>query len=72
MNTITREQLKAEIDNIDSEFIEKVYDFLKSLEQSKHSEKTKLQDALRKTQGIWQNGDGLNYQQKLRAEWDER
>lgn len=30
----------------------------------------KARDLLEKTYGIWQHGDGLHYQQKLRAEWD--
>ena len=29
-----------------------------------------LQTALAWTSGIWRNGDGLNYQQRLRDEWD--
>jgi hypothetical protein len=33
---------------------------------------TDLQAALRRTAGIWRHGDGLDYQQHLRDEWDER
>jgi hypothetical protein len=32
---------------------------------------TKAQELLEKTHGIWQLEDGLEYQQKLRAEWDK-
>ena len=28
-----------------------------------------VKEILRKTAGIWQNGDGLAWQRKLRAEW---
>ena len=28
-------------------------------------------DLLNHTQGIWRNGDGLQYQQKLRGEWSD-
>lgn len=31
-----------------------------------------LQTALRRTAGLWQQGDGLVYQQQLRDEWNER
>jgi hypothetical protein len=31
-----------------------------------------LQSALRHTAGIWQHGDGLTYQRRLRDEWNER
>ena len=33
---------------------------------------TNLQAALERTAGIWSHGDGLNHQQQLRAEWDDR
>jgi len=26
---------------------------------------------VRETQGIWEEGDGLRYQEKIRAEWGE-
>ena len=31
-----------------------------------------LQSALQRTAGIWRQGDGLTYQQRLRDEWNER
>ena len=31
-----------------------------------------LQSALQRTAGIWQHGDGLTYQRRLRGEWNER
>ncbi|TAM61187.1 MAG: ribbon-helix-helix protein, CopG family [Rhodanobacter sp.] len=33
---------------------------------------TDLQAALRRTAGIWQHGDGLHYQHRLRDEWNDR
>jgi hypothetical protein len=72
MTTISREQLKAEIDNVDQEIIDKMYQFLKSLEQEKTPTEKNIQAILKRTQGIWQQGDGLRYQEKCRAEWDER
>lgn len=32
----------------------------------------KLQYLLRETAGIWHHGDGLEYQQRLRDEWNDR
>ncbi len=32
---------------------------------------TKAKELLEKTYGIWQLEDGLEYQQKLRSEWDK-
>ncbi len=29
-------------------------------------------EVLRRTSGIWQAGDGLEYQRRLREEWDKR
>jgi hypothetical protein len=29
-----------------------------------------LQSALARTAGLWRHGDGLNWQQRLRDEWD--
>jgi len=29
-------------------------------------------EILRRTSGIWQAGDGLQYQRRLREEWDKR
>jgi len=31
-----------------------------------------LQSSLRRTAGIWRQGDGLTYQRRLRDEWNER
>lgn len=33
---------------------------------------TDPQAALRRTAGIWQRGDGLDYQHRVRDEWDGR
>ena len=33
---------------------------------------TDLQAALRATAGIWRQGDGLHYQQRVRDEWNQR
>lgn len=30
-----------------------------------------LEEMLRRTSGIWQGGDGLEHQERLRAEWEE-
>lgn len=32
---------------------------------------TDLQAALRRTAGIWRHGDGLDYQHRVRDEWDD-
>ncbi|MDZ7791073.1 MAG: hypothetical protein U5L08_11400 [Xanthomonadales bacterium] len=31
-----------------------------------------LQSALKDSAGLWQGGDGLAWQERLRGEWDER
>lgn len=31
-----------------------------------------LETALKESCGIWRNGDGLDWQERLRDEWDER
>lgn len=31
-----------------------------------------LQSVLKDTAGLWQGGDGLAWQERLRGEWDER
>jgi len=37
----------------------------------KHARRQKTyEDLVENTRGIWRQGDGLAYQQKLRAEWD--
>lgn len=35
-------------------------------------ERPDLQSAIADTAGIWNAGDGLTYQQRLRSEWDRR
>ena len=35
-----------------------------------NQKKPKLAELLKKTAGTWKQGDGLNYQKKLREEWD--
>jgi hypothetical protein len=35
-------------------------------------EKNSYQQIIRDSRGIWKKGDGLNYQKKIRAEWDTR
>lgn len=30
-----------------------------------------LEELLLKTKGVWQNGDGLSYQENIRKEWDK-
>jgi len=51
------------------ELIARVAQQLKN--QLPFNKSTKAQELLEKTHGIWQLEDGLEYQQKLRAEWDK-
>lgn len=42
--------------------------------QKNHSHliQSKFDKLLEKTKGVWQKGDGLQYQTKLRDEWDRK
>ena len=42
----------------------------RALRKMKDEEQTALDRLLQETSGIWKSGDGLNYQQSLRDEWD--
>ena len=35
------------------------------------SAKDTYQMLIRRTEGVWKKGDGLKYQQKIRAEWND-
>ena len=42
-------------------------------EQLKEKQRQMIyKELVEKTAGIWQPGDGLAYQEKLRAEWEQR
>lgn len=41
------------------------------LREESHGQQ-QLQHAIRETRGIWRSGDGLDYQKRLRDEWDEQ
>jgi hypothetical protein len=44
----------------------------RGIQNLKRSERENLYAALlKRTAGIWQKGDGLKYQKKIRAEWNE-
>ncbi len=34
------------------------------------NEDKSFEDILNRTSGVWKNGDGLAYQQRMREEWD--
>jgi hypothetical protein len=36
------------------------------------AERSKFQELLEKTRGTWKGGDGLEYQVRIREEWDRR
>ncbi|WP_315041886.1 hypothetical protein ACGTJS_03075 [Faucicola mancuniensis] len=72
--------------NLDDQFASEVYAYTASnhttfesmtkklwqdfLSQIKPTQKDDFLSQLENTQGIWQHGDGLVYQQNLRAEWE--
>jgi len=41
----------------------------RALRQFQAQERDQFDAILQKTSGIWQNGDGLAYQEKIRQEW---
>jgi len=41
----------------------------RALRQFQAQERDQFDSILQKTSGIWQNGDGLAYQEKIREEW---
>jgi hypothetical protein len=44
----------------------------RAVRRLRQSEDESLDDLLEATKGIWRKGDGLEYQRKIREEWDER
>ena len=43
-----------------------------AIQMQRSQQEAALRRALDQTRGIWKQGDGLRYQQKLRAEWDRQ
>ena len=42
----------------------------RAIGEMRHREEAKFQGLLNQTAGIWKQGDGLEYQQNIRGEWD--
>jgi hypothetical protein len=42
---------------------------IKRLREEQEKNKPPFERLLQQTSGIWKNGDGLRYQEKLRGEW---
>jgi hypothetical protein len=40
-----------------------------AVRKMRKGEQTTLEQALKTTQGIWRDGDGLRYQRRVRREW---
>ncbi|MEP7354648.1 MAG: CopG family transcriptional regulator [Acidobacteriota bacterium] len=40
-----------------------------AVRRMRDAEDKSMAEVLKATRGIWKNGDGLKYQQKLRSEW---
>jgi len=66
-NVLKQVELLSIVEQMD--LIARVAQQLKN--QLPFNKSTKAQELLEKTHGIWQLEDGLEYQQKLRAEWDK-
>jgi hypothetical protein len=43
-----------------------------AVRRMQRAEEESFDQLLEATRGIWQGGDGLRYQRKVRREWDER
>ncbi|MGH3087422.1 MAG: hypothetical protein ACRDSJ_08905 [Rubrobacteraceae bacterium] len=61
----------VQIDYKDWLEIEGMLEEIRKAEESEAG-KSRFKDLLEKTRGTWKHGDGLEYQIRLREEWDDR
>lgn len=61
----------VQIDYEDWLEIERLLEEMRKAEESETG-KSRFKELLEKTRGTWKRGDGLEYQVRIRQEWDER
>ncbi len=66
-----RNPVAVQIDYEDWLEIERLLEEVRKAEESEIG-KSRFKDLLEKTRGTWRHGDGLEYQVRLREEWDDR